>query len=181
MMMKSIYFSLAILGSALAPSGLAFAAGDHNSGHGHGGQERHGAHGSKAHNLTFGQAGDPSKVDRVVGIRMTDNAYSIRELKVKPGETIRFVLKNEGEFLHEFNIGFSTMHASHQKEMMAMMEGGAKSGMRHDDPNAVLVKPGETAELIWTFNRAGSLQFACNVPGHYESGMVGEIRFPAHN
>ncbi len=37
--------------------------------------------------------------------------------------------------------------------------------MEHDDPNSVLIEPGSTQELIWTFNDSAGLQFACNVPG----------------
>ena len=47
--------------------------------------------------------------------------------------------------------------------------------MTHDDPNTVLVEPGQTAELVWTFKSPMTLEFACNVPGHYESGMVGTL------
>ena len=47
--------------------------------------------------------------------------------------------------------------------------------MKHDDPNAVLVAPGKTGELVWTFPRDARLEFACNIPGHYQTGMVGRI------
>lgn len=47
----------------------------------------------------------------------------------------------------------------------------------HDHANGVLVAPGEQAELVWTFTEAADLQFACNVPGHYQAGMHGDIRF----
>ncbi|MNC74234.1 Copper binding protein, plastocyanin/azurin family [compost metagenome] len=63
---------------------------------------------------------------------------------------------------------------------MADMDHGAmghdtKSGMKHDDPNSVLVEPGKTAELTWTFSKATRLEFACNVPGHYQAGMKGDL------
>ena len=62
----------------------------------------------------------------------------------------------------------------------AMGHGGMNHGgaaMRHDDPNAVLVNPGQTEEMIFKFTKAAELEFACNVPGHYESGMVGNVVF----
>ena len=37
-----------------------------------------------------------------------------------------------------------------------------------DDPNAVFLKGGETKEIIWRFAKAGRMEFACNVLGHYE-------------
>ena len=59
-----------------------------------------------------------------------------------------------------------------------MGHGGGAHGamMKHDDPNSVLLRPGETKELIWRFAGGMTLEFACNVPGHYEAGMVGELK-----
>ena len=109
------------------------------------------------------------------------------------GRIVSDVVKNGGDFVHEFNIGTAAMHANHQKEMMMMMEHGALEAdkinmdmmemdmgngmtMKHDDPNSVLLEPGKSAEVIWTFPKKAELEFACNVPGHYESGMVGKVR-----
>jgi uncharacterized cupredoxin-like copper-binding protein len=58
---------------------------------------------------------------------------------------------------------------------MAMDMGGGKT-MEHNDPNSVLLEPGKSAEVIWRFAKAGELEFACNVPGHYDAGMVGMIQ-----
>jgi uncharacterized cupredoxin-like copper-binding protein len=43
------------------------------------------------------------------------------------------------------------------------------------------VNPGKTAQLIWTFNRAGDFEFACLLPGHYQEGMVGKIKVIARS
>jgi uncharacterized cupredoxin-like copper-binding protein len=62
----------------------------------------------------------------------------------------------------------------------AMGHGGMNHGgapMSHDDPNAVLVNPGKTEEMVFKFTKATELEFACNIPGHYESGMVGNVVF----
>lgn len=124
---------------------------------------------------------------------MVDNYFEPEWLTVRAGETVRFVIRNDGEFLHEFNLGTAAMHAAHQEEMATMMEHGmltptgiddekmmmdhGAGGMGHNDPNSVLVEPGKTAELVWTFTAATGLEFACNVPGHYDAGMMGEIVF----
>lgn len=143
--------------------------------------------------------GEPAKASaaaRTVQVKLGDMFYEPETVQVEPGETIRFVLANAGDLLHEFNIGTAAMHAEHQKEMMQMMEHGmlsptgineemmkmdhSKMGMapmKHDDPNSVLVGPGETKELVWTFTRATDIEYACNVPGHYEAGMVGNVEF----
>ena len=151
------------------------------------------------HGLSFGEAAKASQATRTVTITLRDNLYEPDNVTVKSGETIRFVLVNKGEFLHEFNIGTAAMHAKHQKEMAMMVEHGmltptginrdmskmdhSKMGgskmveMKHDDPNSVLVEPGKTAELVWKFTAPTKLEFACNIPGHYESGMAGPINF----
>ena len=57
------------------------------------------------------------------------------------------------------------------------MKHGSGAAMGHDDPNSVLLNPGETKELVWRFSgRDQQLEFACNVPGHYQAGMVGQFR-----
>jgi len=158
----------------------AWAAGSHGGGHGD--------------KMDVGKAGKAEKASRTIEIKMFDNYYEPENISVKEGETVRFVIKNVGEFVHEFNIGTSEMHAAHQKEMMMMMEHGALEPdkinhkmmmmdmgngktMKHDDPNSVLLEPGKSGEVIWTFAKAGDIEFACNVPGHYDSGMAGKIRF----
>lgn len=141
----------------------------------------------------LGHPGDAAKADRTVEVILGDMYYLPTSLAVKPGETVRFVLINKGQLLHEFNLGDAAMHAAHQQEMSRMVQtgvlmptginhaamghGGNDHGtaMQHDDPNSVLVEPGKTGELTWTFAEAGNLEFACNIPGHYQAGMVGKL------
>lgn len=166
---------------ALAPASIARAA-EGPPGHSHG-------HVPAA----VGQPGKATASTRTVRITLIDMAFEPETVSVKEGETVRFVLKNEGQLLHEFNIGTAAMHAEHQKEMATMMDHGMITAtgidekmmhmdmggqtMTHDDPNTVLVAPGETKELVWKFAKAMQLEFACNIPGHYESGMAGKIEF----
>lgn len=146
----------------------------------------------------IGHPAAAASATRTVNIEMTDLAFSPKTLEVKAGETVRFVLVNKGQLLHEFNLGDAAMHAEHQKEMLKMQQSGAMTttgmhhagmdhgamgqgsmpmaGMTHDDPNSVLVEPGKTAELTWTFSGTRDLEFACNVPGHYQAGMVGTLK-----
>ena len=37
------------------------------------------------------------------------------------------------------------------------------------------IAPGQSKALTWTFAETGRYQFACHLPGHYESGMVVEV------
>ena len=147
---------------------------------------------SPAHQLDFGHPAPAASATRTVEVDMSDIAFSPKSLDVKAGETVRFVLVNKGRLLHEFNLGDAAMHAEHQKEMLQMQASGmltatgmgemdhsamGHGAMKHDDPNSVLVEPGKTAELTWTFTKATGLEFACNLPGHYQAGMVGKVNF----
>lgn len=155
-----------------------WAAGTHESGHGD----------------QVGEPGKAENVTRTIEVNLYDNYYEPEEIDITPGEIIRFKLINRGEFVHEFNIGTPDMHANHQEEMMMMVEHGVLESdkinydmmsmdmggdhmMSHDDPNAVLLEPGDVAEVIWKFGDATTLEFACNILGHYDSGMAGLFRF----
>ena len=146
-----------------------------------------------AHTFDFGQPAPAAKATRSVEVVMGDMSFTPKAIDIKAGETVRFVLVNKGQLLHEFNLGDAAMHARHQQEMLKMQQSGmlmptgmkemdhsSMAGMdhgmmKHDDPNSVLVEPGKTAELTWTFTKATSLEFACNIPGHYQAGMVGKL------
>ncbi|NBB59414.1 copper-binding protein [Pseudomonas sp. ODNR1LW] len=147
---------------------------------------------SPAQTWDFGQPAPAAKATRSIEVDMADMTFTPKSIEIKAGETVRFVLVNKGQLLHEFNLGDAAMHARHQQEMLQMQEHGmltptgmqamdhsAMAGMghamQHDDPNSVLVAPGKTAELTWTFSEATRLEFACNIPGHYQAGMVGKL------
>ena len=70
----------------------------------------------------IGEKGDPTEVVRVIKVKMYDNYYEPSEFKIKKNETIKFVVFNHGEFVHEFNIATKEMHLEHQIEMMMMVE-----------------------------------------------------------
>jgi len=105
---KSI--AAATLSIALGTSAV-WASGTHADGHGA--------------KMAVGEVGLAENVTRTIEIKMFDNYYEPENISVKEGETIRFVILNEGEFVHEFNIGSAEMHSAHQEEMMMMMEHGA--------------------------------------------------------
>lgn len=169
----------------------AAASGGHMSGGHMSGGHMSGVHGSAA---MWGRPGNASAASRTVEVVMHDNYYEPETISVKAGETVRFKVRNAGQLVHEFNVGTPSMHEEHVDEMMMMMEHGvlmpdhidegAAQAMQssmghgmHNDPNSALLEPGETGEVVWTFPESGevNLQFACNVPGHREAGMVGDF------
>lgn len=140
------------------------------------------------HGSGIGEPGKPAQVDRTITVRMDEMKYDPATIVVEPGETIRFRIENVGTVVHEFNIGTASTWDAHADEMMEMMDKGMMTvdtldhdkmmmaGMMHDDANSVLLEPGDTGEIVWTFPQGGEIGFACNVPGHRESGMVGDFR-----
>lgn len=40
----------------------------------------------------------------------------------------------------------------------------------------VSLDPGQRGGIVWRFDKAGTADFACLVPGHLEAGMVGKIQ-----
>ncbi|MBW0146173.1 cupredoxin domain-containing protein [Marinobacter arenosus] len=164
--------------AAMSMTATVFAAGSHGGGHG-------------------GDIGEPGKagdVSRTIQVEMHDNYYEPEAIDVTPGETVRFVVENKGNLVHEFNIGTPDMHEAHRDEMKMMVDHGVIQGgkldhdmmnmdmgnghsMKHDDPNSVLVEPGDKKEIVWTFSTKTVLEFACNIPGHYQSGMYGDVNF----
>ncbi len=141
----------------------------------------------------IGEKGKAKDVNRVIVIKMYDNYYEPKTIEIKKNETIKFVVKNLGELVHEYNIATKAMHLHHQKEMLKMVENEiiladkidkvkmremakVDHAMAHQHSNSVLLEPGSQAEIIWKFSSNTKLEVACNVPGHYEVGMIAEIK-----
>ncbi len=98
-----------------------------------------------------------------------DIKYDKAKIRVKAGETIKFVVTNTGKLCHEFIVGSMKEQRQHAEMMKQMPD------MVHEDANTLTIEPGETKNLIWQFTNAGTLEVACHVPGHYEAGMVSKV------
>jgi len=158
--MKQIAIAAAL--SLTALSGSAWAHGN----------EKHGKPATqvKKEQKAWGVAGDAKAVARTVTLKMTDNMrFTPDRVEVKLGETIRFVVQNDGKMLHELVIGTKKELDEHAALMLKF------PNMEHDEPYMAHVDPGKKGEIVWTFNRAGEFDFACLIAGHYQAGMVGKI------
>lgn len=110
-------------------------------------------------------SGGPS--ERMIGVRMHYSKYNPRTIEVAAGTTVEFVLTNTDPIGHEFVLG---THADQLKH---------EAGDPHDPhtgPGEALLQGSQTTRLRYTFDRPGTLEFACHRPGHYRYGMVGTIR-----
>ena len=143
-------------------------------------------------NMKIGTKGKESEVSRTIKVIMYDNYYEPSSFQIKSGETIKFEVENAGMLVHEFNIANKMMHMKHQPEMMKMVENEilladsidkekmkkmAKmdKAMAHSHSNSVLLEPKQKGEIIWKFDNAVNIEVACNVPGHYQVGMIAKV------
>jgi uncharacterized cupredoxin-like copper-binding protein len=129
---------------------------------------------------------DEAEVDRTIRIEASEMMFDPETLAIQPGETVKFEIHNSGALEHEFVIGDSEAQEEHRR-MMQEMDGHDHAHGEHGGHDmaegehgghmpAVTIAPGETATLVWTAPQGVSrLEYACNIPGHYESGMSGEI------
>ena len=138
--------------------------------HGDGKDERKVAKRISADEQAFGREGDPKKVSRTVKIDMSDKLrFSPAILTVKPGETVKFVVKNSGKLSHEMVLGTMQELKQHAEAMKK------HPTMEHDEPYMAHVAPGKTETMAWQFTKPGEFYYGCLVPGHFEAGMVGKI------
>ena len=143
-------------------------------------------------NMKIGSKGNVADVTRVIKVIMYDNYYEPSSFQIKEGETIKFEVENAGMLVHEFNIANKMMHMKHQPEMIKMAENGillafsidkekmkkmAKmdKSMGHSHSNSVLLEPKQKGNIIWKFVNAVNIEVACNVPGHYQAGMIAKV------
>lgn len=134
----------------------AMAAGTHTGGHGE---------------SAIGQPGKAANVTRTITVDMSDNMrFTPAQLSVRQGETIRFVVKNLGKVKHEFSLGTEQELLEHYEVMKKFPD------MEHDEPSKISLAPGGKGEVIWHFSKAGTVNFACLHPGHYDAGMKGQIK-----
>lgn len=139
----------------LAGASGTFATGSHAGGHG---------------TDAIGKPGVAAKVTRTIAVDMSDAMrFTPSTVKVRRGETIRFVVTNSGQLKHEFNLGTEADLKAHYAQMLKFPE------MEHDEPNLVSLAAGKTGEVVWQFTQAGTVHFACLHPGHYEAGMKGAV------
>ena len=134
----------------------SFATGNHAGGH--------------PDSQAIGKPGKAADAKRTITVNMLDTMrFNPQSIKVKQGETIKFIVKNSGKVKHEMVLGTEKELKEHAEVMKQNPE------MEHADENQITVQPGSSSEIIWQFTKSGKVNFACLQPGHYEVGMKGAI------
>lgn len=103
--------------------------------------------------------------DTTVAVTLVDDAVVLEPATVAAG-SVRFETTNEGTMTHEFEIfsGATTVDLTVENNV-AVTEGLELVDEVED------VIPGSTAELVVDLE-AGTYLVMCNLPEHYEAGMV---------
>ncbi|MDF3859711.1 cupredoxin family protein [Achromobacter denitrificans] len=139
-------------------AGAAYAAGGH------------GDHAMPAASAPIGKPGDPARVTRSIDVDMTDAMrFTPARIEVKAGETVRLNVRNSGRIRHELVLGTDADLKAHYDMMMK------DPGMRHEEANAVSLEGGKNGQIVWRFDKAGTVSFGCLEPGHYTAGMKGSV------
>lgn len=157
-MTKAFRFRAGIGAALLLSAGIASASGTHAGGH-----EHH-------HDASIGVPGKATKSTRTVDVEMTDAMRFVPDsFTAKAGETVRFRVRNTGKLKHEMVLGTDKALKEHYEVMKKFPD------MEHSDPSMLTLAPGASGEIVWTFTRAGKVDFACLQPGHYDAGMKGQV------
>lgn len=131
---------------------------------------------------------------RTIEIAMVDIGYAPAAVSVQAGETVRFRFTNDGAVRHEATFGDEAEQEEHgalmreSEDMGGMDMGGAdmdgaeaddmvESGEGHDEPPPLVLEPGESGEVIVTFDDpdTSSTIIGCHEPGHWEAGMREDV------
>ena len=120
-------------GTLVLASGAQAATGP---AHAHKAQPR-----AKAQQEDWGIAGDARAARRTIEISMSDAMrFTPSSIRVREGETVRFVVVNRGKVLHEMVIGTRKVLDAHAALMRRFPT------MEHDEPHSVHVQPGRRRE-----------------------------------
>lgn len=177
-----------VLGAAMAACIMSVSSAAY--GHGDGGHGKPKAFdSSKVEEKPFGRAGNPNHATRTIRIAMNDRMQFVAapaarrtdvgpgslphampaDIVVKRGDTVRFVVRNDGQVMHEMVIGTMTELKEHAELMRKF------PNMEHDEPYMAHVAPGKQGEIVWQFTQPGDFHYACLIPGHMEAGMIAKI------
>ena len=113
--------------------------------------------------------------DREITLTMSEWSFSDLSVEAKPGERIRFTLRNDGTVLHEFMfMGMAQMQAVSYRNDWADW-----SLLEHEALyEKSLLLPGQEITFVAEVAKPGAWMFMCMLPYHMQMGMMGQIATP---
>jgi uncharacterized cupredoxin-like copper-binding protein len=101
-----------------------------------------------------------------VEVGIEHSRFDLEPLRVQEGTLVEFVVDNGDPIDHELVVGDDAVHRRHA-------DGTER---RHPPvPGEVSVGPGDRALTFYEFGEAGTVVYACHLPGHVAYGMKGTI------
>ena len=121
----------------------------------------------------------------LIVVKMSAMRFEPSSITVHVNDTVTFRFVNTDTVTHEAVIGDADYQRRHAQMMDAMApvttmttvapeHGRARAAVSHpgmNDPNAIEVPPGSTAEIKFTFGKVTQMLIGCHEPGHYDAGM----------
>jgi uncharacterized cupredoxin-like copper-binding protein len=109
----------------------------------------------------------PAPSTRTIEITMHHTHFEPSSIEVAAETTVRFVLRNADPIDHEFIVGDESVQQRHR----------VGHEQRHDGdvPGEISVPSGAAASTTFRFDHAGTIEYACHLPGHEAYGMVGVV------
>lgn len=111
-----------------------------------------------------------TKVTRTVKIEILEWGFRPGRIEVKPGETIRFVIRNAGRIPHEFMF----MNMAGMRAVNYRIERADWNLLEHEAiVEQSIVLPGDSFEQVIRIDKPGVWMFMCMFPYHMQMGMMG--------
>jgi uncharacterized cupredoxin-like copper-binding protein len=104
----AVIAGLAGIWAAAAHAAAVAPQHDGAAAHAHGGSD------------TDGSPGSPAEVNRIVRIDALVRTFSARQIDVRPGETVKFLVTSKSRIPHEFVIASHREHVEHRRMMQKM-------------------------------------------------------------
>ena len=115
--------------------------------------------------------------DRTVEIDVLDSLrFDPTTLPARAGETVKFVITNNGRVDHEFAIGGAAFQVKLDETPGGEHGGGHGGGDLPDGGEVVAVAAGKTATLTYTMPDVAP-SYVCYVDDHNTSGMKGTVTY----
>jgi len=115
---------------------------------------------------------DEGEFDREIALSMSEWTFSELEIDAKPGERIRFTMRNDGNIVHEFMfMGMAQMQGVNYRAKRADWNLLEHEALYEKS----LILPGEEITFVAEVARPGAWMFMCMLPYHMQMGMMGQL------
>ncbi|MGH2726890.1 MAG: cupredoxin domain-containing protein [Actinomycetota bacterium] len=104
---------------------------------------------------------------KAIEVAMHYSRFTPAAIEVAAGTTVEFEIVNGDPIAHEFIIGSEAVQQRHEL---------GNAGEQHNGPGEASIPANATVRISYMFREAGTLIYACHVPGHYAYGMRGTVK-----